>query len=306
MSAYRKHHYVPRFYLRNFAATGGRSIHLFNIPLGRNILNASLRNQCYSARFYGDDPIIEHTLAKIEGAAATVFRDILTTKRLPTPGSVGHHTLMIFTMTQRARTQTSAITTDATTDKMLKTAYREDPRIKDLDIEGLRIVLENSVLLPLRISASMVPVTFDLQLHLLVNDTETQFITSDNPVVLHNTHCQNITIRGCIGWGCAGLEVFLPLSPGICLYAYDATVYRIASQYSQVTCHHGMSSCSTVYSGSTPWKTFITLPMSARSPWQEKALGQSTGARRSISLSRKRSPKMMRTTGSFTLISRPD
>ena len=138
-------------------------------------------------------------------------------------------------MTQRARTQTSAITTDAMTDKMLKTAYREDPRIKDLDIEGLRIVLENSVLLPLRISASIVPVTFDLQLHLLVNDTETQFITSDNPVVLHNTHCQNITIRGCTGWGCAGLEVFLPLSPGACLYAYDATVYRIASQYSQVT-----------------------------------------------------------------------
>ena len=235
MSAYRKHHYVPRFYLRNFAATGGRSIHLFNIPLDRNVLNASLRNQCYSARFYGDNPIIEHALAKIEGAAATVFRDILTTKRLPTPGSVGHHTLMIFTMTQRARTQTSAITTDAMTDKMLKTAYREDPRIKDLDIEGLRIVLENSVLLPLRISASIVSVTFDLQLHLLVNDTETQFITSDNPVVLHNTHCQNITIRGCTGWGCAGLEVFLPLSPGACLYAYDATVYRIASQYSQVT-----------------------------------------------------------------------
>ena len=75
MSAYRKHHYVPRFYLRNFAATGGRNIHLFNIPLGRNILNASLRNQCYSARFYRDNPIIEHALAKIEGAAATVFRD---------------------------------------------------------------------------------------------------------------------------------------------------------------------------------------------------------------------------------------
>ena len=81
----------------------------------------------------------------------------------------------------------------------------------------------------------MVPVTFDLRLHLLVNDTENQFITSDNPVVLHNTHCQKITIRSCTGWGCAGLEVFLPLSPGACLYAYDATVYKIVSHYSQVT-----------------------------------------------------------------------
>ena len=235
MATNRKHHYVPRFYLRNFAVTGGRRIHLFNIPSSRNVLNASLRNQCYSSRFYGDDPSIEHALAGIEGAAATVIRDILTTKRLPTPGSVDHYTLMVFTMTQRARTQTSAVTTDAMTDGMFKAAYRGDPRIKDLDLEELQIGFENSVLLPLRVSARMVPVTFDLQLHLLVNDTETQFITSDNPVVLHNTHCQKITIRSCAGWGCSGLEVFLPLSPAVCLYAYDATVYKVASQYRQVT-----------------------------------------------------------------------
>ena len=235
MATYRKHHYVPRFYLRNFAATGGRSIHLFNIPSSHNVLNASLRNQCYSSHFYGDDPIIEHALAGIEGATATVIRDILMTKRLPTPRSVDHYTLMTFTMTQRARTQMSAVTTDAMTDGMLKAAYRGDPRIKDLDIEGLKIGFKNSVLLPLRVSARMVPVTFDLQLHLLVNHTETQFITSDNPVVLHNTHCQEITIRSCTGWGCAGLEVFLPLSPEVCLYAYDAAVYKVASRRSTVT-----------------------------------------------------------------------
>ena len=233
MVAYRKHHYVPRFYLKKFAATGGRRIHLFNIPSGRNVLNAKLRTQCYRSRFYGDDPTIEHALAGIEGAAATLFHDILTTKRLPTPRSAEHYTLMAFAMTLRARTQKSALTTNAMTDKMLKAAYREDPRIKDLDREGLRIAFENSVLLPLKVSASTVPVTFDLQLHLLVNDSETQFITSDNPVVLHNTHCQDIAFRGCTGWGCAGLEMFLPISPAVCLYAYDAAVYRIARRYSQ-------------------------------------------------------------------------
>lgn len=148
MASYRKHHYVPRFYLRKFAAIGGRSIHLFTVPSGRNVLNASLRNQCYSLRFYGDSPIIEHALAGIEGAASTVFHDILTTKRLPAPGSPHHYTLMAFTMIQRRRTQMSAVTTDAMTDKMLKTAYREDPRIKDLDLDGLQLVFKDSVLLP--------------------------------------------------------------------------------------------------------------------------------------------------------------
>ena len=224
-----------RHYLRNFAATGRKRIHLFNIPSSRNVLNASLRNQCYSPRFYGDDPSIEHALAEIEGATATVIRHTLGTERLPKPGSVDHYTLMAFTVTQHARTQMSAVATDAITDGMLKAAYRGDSRIKDLDLEKLRFGFENSVLLPLTVAARNVPVTLDLQLHLLVNHTATQFITSDNPVVLHNTHCQQIRIRSCTGWGCAGLEVFLPLSPEVSLYAYDATVYKVATRWSQVT-----------------------------------------------------------------------
>lgn len=236
MATYRKHHYVPRFYLRNFAATGGRGIHLFNIPSSRNVLNASLRNQCYSSRFYGHDPTIEQALAGIEGATATVLRDILATKRLPEPGTVDHYTLMVFTMTQSTRTQMSAVRTDAMFDGMLKAAYREDPRLEGQDLEGFRIGFDNSVLLPLGVSARMVPVTFDLRLHLFINDTDTQFITSDNPVVLHNIHCQMITIRSCTGWACAGLQVFLPLSPRVCLHAYDDTVYKVMNRSRQVTC----------------------------------------------------------------------
>ena len=197
------------------------------------MLNASLRNQCYSLRFYGDDPTIEHALAGIEGATATVIREILATKRLPSHGSEDHYTLMAFTMTQRARTQVAAATTDAMTDGILKIAYREDPRIKDL--QGFRIGFEKSVLLPLRVSAHMIPVSLDLRLHLLVNYTETQFITSDNPVVLYNTHCEKITIGSHTGWGCSGLEVFLPLSPEICLYAFDDAVYKVANRLRRVT-----------------------------------------------------------------------
>lgn len=235
MARYRKHHYVPRFYLKRFAATGGKRIHLFNIPSSRNVLNASLRNQCYSSRFYGDDPSIEHALADIERAAAPVIRHILSTKRLPTPKSDDHYTLMAFTALQYARTQASAATTDAMTDGVIKAAYRDDPRIKDIDLEEIRIGFENSVLLPLSILARIIPVTLDLKLHLLVNNTTTQFMTSDNPVVLYNTHCQEITIRGCTGWACSGLEVFFPLAPEACLYAHDAEIYKVGRRFGRVT-----------------------------------------------------------------------
>ena len=234
MPTHRRNHYVPRFYLKNFATSGGRRIHLSNIPSGRNVLNASLRDQCYGSRFYGKDPNIEHGLADLEEATAAVIRDVLGTKRLPKRGSEDHCTLMAFTVTQHNRTQMSAATTDAMTDGMLKTAYRDDPRFKDFDFEKHNFQFENSVLLPLTVAAGIYPLTLDLHLRLLVNHTATQFITSDNPVVLHNTHCQDVRTRGCIGWGCAGLEVFLPLSPEVSLYAYDAAVYKVANRWSQV------------------------------------------------------------------------
>ena len=234
MPTHRKHHYVPRFYLKNFATSSGRQIHLYNIPSNRNVLNASLRDQCYGSRFYGNDPSIEQALADLEEPTSAVIRDILRTQRLPKRGSKDHRTLMEFAVTQHARTPRSASNTDAMTDGMLKAAHREDPRFKDFDFEKLSFGFKNSVLLPLTVAARCVPVTFDLQLHLLVNHTATQFITSDNPVVLHNTHCQEITTRGCTGWGCAGLEVFLPLSPEVSLYAFDATIYKVANRGSQV------------------------------------------------------------------------
>ena len=53
--------------------------------------------------------------------------------------------------------------------------------------------------------------------------------------MLHNTHCQEITIRSCTGWGCSGLEVFLPLSPEVCLYAYDSAVYKVKGRLRRVT-----------------------------------------------------------------------
>ena len=165
MPTHRRNHYVPRFYLKNFATSSGRRIHLFNIPSGRNVLNASLRDQCYGSRFYGNDPSIEQGLADLEEATAAVFRDILRTQRLPKRGSEHHRTLMAFTVTQHARTQRSAATTDAMTDGMLKAAHREDPRFKDFDFEKRGFHFENSVLLPLAVADRDYPVTLDLHLH---------------------------------------------------------------------------------------------------------------------------------------------
>ena len=70
----KKHHFVPKFYLTNFSPTAGRSINIYNIPSDRNIINGSLKNQCYVNRFYGENSRVEYALSLIEGAAARLIR----------------------------------------------------------------------------------------------------------------------------------------------------------------------------------------------------------------------------------------
>lgn len=78
-SAKRRHHYVPRFYLKAFATDADlkepKQITLYNLQRGRVIPNASLREQCYAHRLYGKDDVLENALGRVEGSAAgTIMR----------------------------------------------------------------------------------------------------------------------------------------------------------------------------------------------------------------------------------------
>src|SRR6476660_7461177 len=95
MPANKKHHFVPRFYLRRFSPDG-KSINLYNIPSRRRILHANLRNQCYRDYFYGKLPVIENAVAGIEAEAAEVFRKIDQFQSLPPPFSTDHITLLTY------------------------------------------------------------------------------------------------------------------------------------------------------------------------------------------------------------------
>jgi Protein of unknown function (DUF4238) len=65
------------------------------------------------------------------------------------------------------------------------------------------------------------------RLHVFVNETSAEFITSDNPVIAHNQYCEGIKYRGVLGWGCVGIQIFVPVSPRHLLLLYDAKVYAI-------------------------------------------------------------------------------
>jgi hypothetical protein len=225
----KKHHFVSKFYLRNFSKDG-HSIGIFNIRSQRTIPQGNLSNQCYRDYFYGKSPELEHALGGMEASAAQVIKHLLATEAVPRPLSPEHVILSHFVVFQAARTGYEAEAMAEATDKFFKTVYRE--QFGNLD--GYEIGFDDPVLMSLRASSRMVPAIYDLKIKLLRNETGVGFITSDNPVVRHNQYFEGNEHAGHAGLGQAGLQLFLPLSPKyLCLF-YDAQTYKVGDKNSRV------------------------------------------------------------------------
>jgi hypothetical protein len=90
----KKHHFVPRFYLKRFSSDG-KSINLYNLKSSGAILRANLKNQCYRDYFYGRKLDVERALAGVEDEAANLFRQIDHYGCLPPPHSPEHVELLL-------------------------------------------------------------------------------------------------------------------------------------------------------------------------------------------------------------------
>ena len=69
----KRQHYVPRFILRNFASDERKRTICVQTP-EQTILNASLRDQCYSDYFYGADGAVEGPSPHWKGVCLTFCR----------------------------------------------------------------------------------------------------------------------------------------------------------------------------------------------------------------------------------------
>lgn len=57
------------------------------------------------------------------------------------------------------------------------------------------------------------------------------FVTSDHPVVLLNQFCAHLEPhRSFVGFSRSGFQVVMPISPKLCLFFYDAKVYKVGSR----------------------------------------------------------------------------
>jgi hypothetical protein len=227
----KKHHYVPKFYLRRFSSDK-RSICLYNMPNKLYVKNANLRNQCYQDYFYGKERATENALSGMEGEISKLYIHIDNCNSLPPPLSEHHVALVMSILLQYSRTKYQADALDEVNDKMLKHIFRDkiESEFKEANIDDFIIGIKDVSKFSMQIMIKHYPLLLDLRYKLLINKTNVEFITSDNPVIMCNQLLSFRKIGSNTGLSIKGLQVFFPISPNKIIIMYDDTSYRVGNE----------------------------------------------------------------------------
>lgn len=243
MSAVTKNqHYVPQFLLRNFATRRGRAyrIHVFD-PM-RDVLrcNQNVSDVCAQNYFYDDDNLVEKFLeANVETPAATEILAIRSDECLTSP--FPSRSITRFIAVQLARTAVAAKQSLATANAFVGTMSKELLRLNGFDEATppkVRMVLTDPKVHHSRLALSGCAAWIlikDLRQHLVINETERDFLISDNPVVQSNLYLAAQPIPHAASMSAAGAQLFLPLSTRHLLCLYDGSVYKYGNKHSHAS-----------------------------------------------------------------------
>ena len=222
----RENHFVPQFYLRNFSSASSCTS-LFNFAGQRFISKASIKHQCSRRNLYEYRSDLENDFAELESDVSSVLRKVEKDGNLPDAGSDDWITLLTFIVFQQLRTPGAAQLSDNLAEYMGQLVMEGDSRFTEYESDIVKFKREHSVALTLSSAAEILPLALQLKAHLFVNITHREFITSDDPVVLHNQYCEGIDYKGSRGWDCAGIQAFWPISPSKLVVLYDRDTYII-------------------------------------------------------------------------------
>jgi hypothetical protein len=240
MPANKKQHFVPQFYLKNFADDFNRkSIGLFHLDSKQVYKSVSIRSQCQEDYFYSKNLECEKKITLVENNAVPVIAQIILENKLPS-FEQWCGDLLLFIVLQYGRTRSQKNVTDSCLSHFAKSSLIKNwdslklpphPDSGKYSFSDFEKDFDLSVNEPAVISNYMTmlqaPLLLDLEMAILNNSSEALFVTSDNPVVLYNKLYEDLREYSTIGLASTGLQVFFPLSPRTILMLYDPNVYKL-------------------------------------------------------------------------------
>ena len=178
----------------------------------------SLREQCRRPNYY-KDPSIEAALSSMEEAAAKELKILMKNPkhRLSEP-------VFQFIAAQILRTPSAVKTLESLQEKLLHN-LGSTHQLTESQLLAIDAIPHDQLPIYLLIMLDdLTDAMKDLRF-LVLTQTKSAFITSDNPVVKYNQYYENVRAFGTTGIGQKGLQIFLPLSPNHLLVLYDGNVY---------------------------------------------------------------------------------
>lgn len=223
----RKQHYVPKCYLRNFT-NGDEFISTFLHSKNKFVKKASLNSVVCEEYLYGEDLVIEKKFENLEGNWAKAFKAVNKIEDTADDGAkeivCQIKTFIAFQYSRTLR----VFDAQKNLENFLYNFIYENA----VPEESARNVLQkyipknhNLMEAPFNVSAKSIEVFKDLDLLLIENYSEIDFVTSDNPVVLYNKFLCNRKFQGNYGLSAVGICIFLPLSPRLCFCLFDPKIY---------------------------------------------------------------------------------
>ena len=236
MAEYKKQHYVPQHFLRNFS-DGNRTV-AYNIENEKEYPPTPVANLCYENYFYDDDGEIEQVLSELEGTHASVLRKLTSNRNLNQLDRNEENNLLSFITLQSARTKADRIDQEEQMQALVTHIAKIDAEqggemtseiVDKLKERKIRVKDDGMHTYSMLVAHSSIPLITDLNGVLIENKTETQFITSDRPIIKDNPKFKGKRERFLVGFQCPGLQIFCPLSPQSYLMLYDPNWYLLNS-----------------------------------------------------------------------------
>lgn len=233
----RKQHYIPQYLLKNFCNDGKQIINVFDIE-NESIFKSSIRRIGQKNYFYSKNPIVEKYLSFLDAEQSKVVNYIINNHGFPIKGDEIEEDmfrLLQFICLQNLRTPYALGEINSSFESYVKFILKMDKRkynIEDDEIKNLKVAAHGPFLIQLIQSEIDPLLIMDLEFRILFNETDCDYIISDNPVCLYNRMFWKKMAS--TGLASAGLMIFIPLSPKLMLFLYDYNCYKIRNSFTKI------------------------------------------------------------------------
>ena len=201
---------------------------MFYLPESKIIRDVSIKDQSYKKNLYGSDQKLEEYFRMVETKVSIIINRIIETE-CTSLALEEEIILKHFINLQINRTPEKISGAQSQFDKMIKAAFRHDPRIK-FNLDEFTIEMNSPYKFQFVMAFKLTPVLFDLKVSLLKNGSEEDILIGQHPAIVTNPLLYMRKWPGSRqGIGSKGALILLPISPKHVLALYDRQRYALAN-----------------------------------------------------------------------------